>query len=131
MTTQDEDTEPDVSSPIISDGECEESGTPATGVSENPNSQDRDINEGDYVVVKYMIGVRPKTYVGKVISSDEEAYLVMFMRKVRGSLSKFQFPAVADTDAVTDSQILLKLPVPHLHRGTHDFRTTLNGMNVQ
>ena len=57
-------------------------------------------------MVKYMIAVRPKTYVGKVISSDEEEYLVMFMRKVRGSLSKFQFPAVADTDAVTDSQIL-------------------------
>ena len=39
MTTQDEDTEPDVSSPIISDGVCEESGTTVTEVGENPNSQ--------------------------------------------------------------------------------------------
>ena len=88
MTTQDEDTEPDVSSPIISDGECEESGTPVTEVRENPNSQDKDIKEGDNVVVKHMIGVRLKTYLGKVISSDEEGHLVMFMLiKVRGSLS--------------------------------------------
>ena len=47
-----------------------------------------------------MIGVRPKMYLGKVISSDEEGHLVMFMLKVRGPLSKLQFPAVADTDAV-------------------------------
>ena len=88
MTTQDEDTEPDVSSPIIRDGVCEESGTTVTEVGENPNSQDRDIKEGDNVVVKHMIGVRLKTYLGKVISSDEEGHLVMFMLiKVRGSLS--------------------------------------------
>ena len=36
MTTQEEDTEPDVSSPIISDGECEESGTPVNEVGEKP-----------------------------------------------------------------------------------------------
>ena len=53
MTSQDEDTEPDVSSPIISDGECEESATPETEVGEKPNSQDRDIKDGDNVIPKH------------------------------------------------------------------------------
>lgn len=131
--TRDVDTEQDVSSPIISDSECEESGALVEEVAENntSSSPDRDINEGDYVLVKYTVGGRCKSYVGKVITSDEKSYLVMFMRKVRGTLSKFQFPDVADTDAVDDSKILLILPAPHIHRGTHDFHITLNGMNVQ
>lgn len=95
------------------------------------------INEGDFLVIKFEKKKSVVHYVGKVLAKhDSLEYHISYLRKKPGSWT-FIFPDVKDEASVNFSDVCLKLPMPNVTAGTNRtaslcrFPITLASYNIQ
>ena len=91
---------------------------------------DLQINEGDFVVVKYEFQdhvskkkeLCTRLYVGQVSAKFANKFLIQFMNSYYGSKVKFHFERDENNDYLRLSDIVRLLPQPELRRGVYTFQ---------
>lgn len=82
-------------------------------------------NPGDFVHVAFQSGSAVQSYVGQVVTAEDEEYEVSFLRSANSKNKTFVFPNQEDKVWILPEQVIQKLDFPDYTRGHYRFPCAL------
>lgn len=102
-----------------------------------PSVNIADLAVGQFIVVKFDVGLGSKYYVGKLVNCDineceESPFQVSFLRQSKRVCGQFVYPQADDISDISPAQIIAKLAEPSIgRRGQLSFGIQLTNLDIR